>query len=118
MGPNLTRIPREEADEEKKKKQMNSEEPEEVRKTPLQKLINIEIDGGPACTNPLPGKYFRKDMKGRSQNLNEIGYTKLRSTANERTDWVLRWVLGFLKGIRTLEIGYEGVEIAGRRREG
>ena len=51
-------------------------------------------------------------MKRRSEKLNEIGYTKLRWMVNKRTDWVLRWVSIFLKGIGTLRIRWKGVERA------
>jgi len=50
---------------------MNSEEREETRKIPLSKPICIQIGGSPAYTNPSPGKYLRKGVKGKSED--EIG---------------------------------------------
>jgi len=41
MEPSLASAPMEETEEKKDKKQMNSEEPEEIRKTPLSKPIYI-----------------------------------------------------------------------------
>lgn len=43
IGRSLNRAPKEETNEEKEKskKQMNSQEPEEIRKTPLSKPIYI-----------------------------------------------------------------------------
>lgn len=35
------------------------------------------------------GKYLKKNVKEGGEKRNEIGYTKLRFTVDERTNWVL-----------------------------
>ena len=74
------------AKKKRDKKQMNSEEPDETRKAPFAKYFYIQIDAGPSYTNPSPGMYLRKDIKGKGKSETRWSMVELRSMVNERAD--------------------------------